>query len=142
MTTSDIEAILRKAINNLFRNQPDLLEFTSESHISEWNLAHHLANEIHKFFPTFNCDIEIIKPNYHNMRPDIILHKRQSMSNFLVIEVKKNGHRSGIASDLEKISSEWFRKPLSYQFGSVVNIKNSALTSEAIVIPNQGYNLT
>ncbi len=41
--------MLCSSIKNLFDTQPDIFEFTSQSGETEWNLAHHLANEIQKY---------------------------------------------------------------------------------------------
>jgi|Deesub1362A_J573_1020465.scaffolds.fasta_scaffold00319_11 hypothetical protein len=44
-----ISKILCSAIKNLFENQPDIFDFTSQTGETEWNLCHHFANEIHKY---------------------------------------------------------------------------------------------
>lgn len=74
----------------LLELQPDLFTFTSQTNQTEWNLAHHLADEVHKEFPDLHCDVDVIKPNLDRKRPDIVLHRRGTHeSNFLVVELKE-----------------------------------------------------
>ena len=47
-----------------------MFDFTSETNQTEWNLAHHLAVEIHQFFPDLDCDVDVIKVNLERKRPD------------------------------------------------------------------------
>ena len=124
MDESALESMLVRAVQNLFEMQPNIFEFTSETGQTEWNLAHHLANEVHKLFPELDCDLDVVKRHYDMRRPDIILHRRGTHAdNFLVIEVKKDGGSEEIAHDLRRISEQWFRDPLHYQFGAVVNLR-------------------
>jgi|SRR3990167_7992588 len=71
-----IGTILCSSIKNLFDNQPDILTNTSMTGMTEWNLGHHLANEIHKYIFWLNHDVDVTKRNVENRRPDIIFHKR------------------------------------------------------------------
>lgn len=125
MEQAEINLILDKALTKLFQNEPDIFQFTSHTHQSEWNLAHHYAKEVQEYFIKhgYSCDLDIIKVNFNNMRPDIIIHKRGThVDNLLVIEVKRDGNRTLLDADKEKIKTQWFHPPLSYQFGAVVNI--------------------
>src|SRR3989338_10260825 len=125
MNQAEIKEILEKAVEALFANQPNIFEFTSETGQSEWNLSHHLANEIQKLFNDFDCDLDIIKVNLGDRRPDIIFHKRgTNKSNFLVIEVKRDGQPADTRDDIEKIKSFWFGGRLNYGFGAVINLKS------------------
>lgn len=134
ITKEKLKETLKIALQNLKINQPNLSAFTSESVCTEWNLAHHLANEISTIFKDLDCDIELTKSNFSNRRPDIILHKRgTNESNFLIIEMKKNGKSKNINEDLEKIKSNWFRFPLSYHFGVIINyLENSESTVDVL----------
>ena len=135
MNKEELELLLKKAVTSLFVDQPDIYGFTPSTLQPEWNLAHHLANEIHKFFPRLSCDLDITKPNDANKRPDIIFHKRgRNDSNFLVIEVKRNGAKKDLENDAEKIKSFWFRRPLRYQFGAVVNLKTNKTADIRVLI--------
>lgn len=124
MTKSDLESMLGQAVANLFRHQPNIFKFTSETGQTEWNLAHHLAIEAHEYFSGLDCDLDVIKLNYENRRPDIIFHKRgTNESNYLVIEVKRDGNPKKVNNDIKKIQAYWFRDPLHYQFGAVINLR-------------------
>ncbi len=91
MDEKQLEETVRRAATNLFEHQPNMFDFTSETNQTEWNLAHHLAVEIHQFFPDLDCDVDVIKVNLERKRPDIILHRRGGEDNFVVIEVKRDG---------------------------------------------------
>jgi hypothetical protein len=124
MDEAKIKEKLKAAVEALFTNQPNLFEFTSETGQTEWNVAHHLAIEVHKNFPGLDCDLDIVKVNLEKRRPDIIFHKRGThKSNFLVIEVKRDGLPAEIRGAKEKIRSSWFGDRLNYRFGAVINIK-------------------
>lgn len=139
MNEDAIKENLERAAAALFASQPNVFEFTSETRQSEWNLAHHLANEVCKFFVDFDCDLDVIKINIENRRPDIIFHKRgTNESNFLVIEVKRNGQPADIQSDIEKIKSHWFGDQLHYNFGAVINLRSNK-THQIQVLQNTQY---
>lgn len=124
MDEARIKEKLKASVEALFANQPNIFEFTSETRQTEWNLAHHLAIEVHKNFLGPDCDLDIVKVNLEKQRPDIIFHKRGTHeSNFLVIEVKRDGQPAEIRADKKKIRLSWFRDPLNYQFGAIINIK-------------------
>jgi len=119
MRLNVLRAIIKRAARNLGQNQPNLYDFTSVTNQTEWNLAHHLANELREFFPRHDCDLDVSKANVHYHRPDIIIHHRgEHLRNFLVVEVKRD--TSGVLDDINKIMGFWFEPPLSYDFGAVV----------------------
>jgi hypothetical protein len=124
MNKSELELTLRQAIAKLFEHQPNIFEFTPETGQTEWNLTHHLAIEIHALFPSLDYDLDVVKRDYNNMRPDIVIHKRGThTANHLVVEVKRNGDSNDVDADIEKIKRHWFRAPLRYQFGAVINLR-------------------
>lgn len=136
MKTGDIKRILENAIESLFINQQNIFDFTSETNQTEWNLAHHYANEVHKLLSDLDCDIDVVKINFDNKRPDIIFHSRGNhKSNFLVIEVKRDGSKTEVNNDIQKIKSYWFQDPIRYQFGALVNLKSDR-TGEIDVFEN------
>jgi hypothetical protein len=136
MEIEAVKRILENAIESLFINQPNIFDFTSETGQTEWNLAHHYANEVHKLLSDLDCDLDVVKINLDNKRPDIIFHSRGGhKSNFLVIEVKRDSSQSELTSDIQKIKSSWFGDRLCYQFGAVVNLK-SKKTGEVKVFEN------
>lgn len=111
-------------MSNLFRNQPNIYDFTSETGQTEWNLAHHLANEISSLLPGFDCDLDVTKRNIENRRPDIIFHARGNNDhNFLVVELKREGGRQELQDDARKIQEDWFGERLDYRFGALINLR-------------------
>lgn len=133
MNKKKVEETIDKAISNLFSKQPDIFNFTSQTHQTEWNLGHHLAVEISSLWPRFDCDIDIVKINFGKHRPDIILHKRgRQADNFLVIELKKDGNSTELNDDIRKIKQEWFYPPLSYTWGAIININSNKTYSKEV----------
>ncbi|MGQ3684220.1 MAG: hypothetical protein ACUBOA_04275 [Candidatus Loosdrechtia sp.] len=117
-----IGAMLTSAIRNLFDQQPDVLRNTSRMGMTEWNLGHHLANEIAKYIFWLNHDMDVMKRNYNNRRPDIIFHKRGSNDlNYLVIEIKCNNSTSG---DIKRIKRDWMGDELHYRFGATIVVNS------------------
>jgi hypothetical protein len=122
-----LKEVLKRAVKRLFETQPNIFSFTSETGQTEWNLAHHLANEIHKdqILSTFDCDLDVTKRNLGMKRPDIIFHRRCThFENVLVVEMKRNGNQLQVCEDIEKIKQDWFGAKLHYQFGAVINIRH------------------
>jgi hypothetical protein len=117
-----VAKILGSSVINLFTNQPDILAHTSQTTMTEWNFAHHLANEIAKYIFWLNNDIDVTKRNYRYRRPDIIFHRRGTHTlNFLVVEIKcNNNNESDINYDIRKIKKDWMQKTLSYRFGTSI----------------------
>jgi hypothetical protein len=108
----EIENHLKNAADQLFLNQPTIYHFTPETRKTEWNLAHHLAIETHKLFPTFDYDLELTKHPANNRRPDIVLHERGCHSrNFLVIEIKATDDLRDTICDTRKIERHWLPRP-------------------------------
>lgn len=117
--------ILCSSIKNLFDHQHDIFNFTTQTGETEWNLGHHLANEIHEYIFWLDCDIDLTKTNYHNRRPDIVFHKRGIHAlNFLVIELKHRGASSD--EDIRRIKEDWMGSNLNYRFGASINISGKS----------------
>jgi hypothetical protein len=130
----EVEQHIEHAIQRLIRTQPDIFSFTSQTNQTEWNLAHHLANEVQKEFPGLSCDVDLVKPNVEFRRPDIVLHKRGTQANnFLVIEVKR--HEAHMHQDLDKIREYWFAQPLRYEFGASVVLNENGFNISVIKNP-------
>ena len=114
-----IKRILSSSVKNLFENQPTIFSFTPETGETEWNLSHHLAFEIQKYLSWLDHDVELIKKNHENKRPDIVFHKRDiNELNFLVVEVKTS---SKISKDIDKIKENFIDGEL-YKFGVAIKI--------------------
>jgi len=140
LSVNEIELYLETSLKNLFIFQPNINEFTSQTNQTEWNLAHHYANEVIKHFTDYNCDLDITKTNFNNRRPDIIIHQRgNNDNNLLVIEIKRNGSESDLQSDESKIKKYWFSSPLKYKYGAVVNIFTDGRKDRVFVFKNFHY---
>jgi len=121
---SDLQDVIQHAVGKLFEHQPNGFEFTARTGQTEWNLAHHLAIELTTLIPSLDCDLDVLKMDYGNMRPDIVFHKRGTHeSNYLVIEMKRDGSTANFANDIAKIENYWFKAPLRYRFGAAVNLR-------------------
>lgn len=104
----------------MFANQPDVLKRTSETTMTEWNFGHHLANEIAKYISWLSHDMDVVKRNHENRRPDISFHKRGTDDfNLLAIEIKIDG---SVQKDIQKIQRHWMRGR-GYQFGASIDVK-------------------
>jgi hypothetical protein len=116
--------ILRSAVTDLYQNESDINCFSSETGQTEWNLAAHLAPEVAKYFEGYSYDIDVMKVNHHNRRPDIIIHRRGANTayNLLVVEVKRDGSTTETAEDAKKIREHWFSAGLAYKFGATINL--------------------
>lgn len=118
--------IIESSVERLLSTQSNILDSTYFTTMTEWNFAHHLSNEIHKYLFWLDNDIEVVKLNYSNKRPDAIFHRRKNNClNTLVIEIKV---RETIDQyDLRKIQDGWMNPPLKYQYGSCLSISDSGL---------------
>jgi hypothetical protein len=135
MNKQSIQEAVTEASRALLASQPDLFRFTSETHQTEWNIAHHLANELHRLFHGYDCDLDVSKPNLGDRRPDIVIHRRGGHEeNLLVVEVKRS--RGDVAGEIEKIRNWWFPPPLRYRYGAVV-VVNEGAEPFIEVIPNE-----
>ncbi|MFK0522190.1 hypothetical protein ACINKY_08245 [Paenibacillus illinoisensis] len=113
--------IIYSSIQNFFENENDFFEYTSQTGMTEWNLTHHLCNELSKYIFWLNNELDVAKLNHDNKRPDIIFHRRQTNRfNLLVVEAKKN--RRDRHSDINKIKENWMVGRLKYRFGAYINI--------------------
>ena len=138
MTVKQIEIAITEAIKALLADQPDLFELTEASRETEWNLASQFARKLAPFFDEYRCDLELLKPEAGNRRPDIVIHKRGTFeSDLLVLEVKRDNLK-GTLADKEKVERHWFAQPYLYQFGAVVNL-NSDCTYYVEVLVNQNH---
>jgi hypothetical protein len=100
-----IKRILRAAVADLYRKEPDIDRFSPETAQTEWNLAAHLAPEIAKYFEGYSYDLDVMKVYHDNRRPDIIIHRRGSDTkyNLLVVEVKRNGLEADLLDDARRV---------------------------------------
>jgi len=129
--------IIQSAISDLFANQPNILSHTDETTMTEWNLAHHLSNEISKYLFWLDNDNDVTKKIHGFRRPDMIFHRRgRSNNNWLVVELKIANSIND--DDTAKITQDWLRGGLKYSFGACVSIANKDKYCIQIVSQHQG----
>jgi hypothetical protein len=131
-----VEEALNAALDLLVRNDADILRID----INERTISHRLANYLEPYFPGWKVDCEynrdhddpkrldIIRRNLTSddtqattVFPDIIVHRRGTTENLLVIEMKKTTSRESDKHDLGKLDA--FRQQLGYLFAVFVKVK-------------------
>jgi hypothetical protein len=86
--TAKLEAVAQSVPISIF-------SFSDGTHATEWNTAFHFAVLLQLAFPEYDCDFDVSKVHEasgYYRRPDIVLHKRGTVKNFLVIEMKMHGN--------------------------------------------------
>lgn len=110
-TTEQLHELLDRAAQDLFESGA-VAQFTPDTKQSEWNLAQHLAAAIQGYLPELRHDVDLIKPRSGRRRPDIVFHiAKTHRSNFLVIELKRDGSDRALRADASKIQRYWFATP-------------------------------
>ena len=123
---------LLNALHTFSRDERQLLE----SGVREDALSHRLAIHVAREFPDWDVDAEYDKMHIdgipsakkyiasdgreHDAIPDIIVHRRQVMNNFLAIEIKKIGNQRGRDRDFVKLKA--YRHQLGYLFAVFVEL--------------------
>jgi hypothetical protein len=116
------------AICMLYLHDPELLDVNA----NERSITHKLAEYLQRNFPSWNVDCEYNRLGHETKRlklslgmadpyateaetvfPDIIIHRRLTNQNLLVIEVKKAAGTSE-TRDIEKLQA--FTQTLEYQY--------------------------
>ncbi len=147
-SVEDIKQSIIRGIIALYKYDGELLKIDA----NERSITHKLAEHLQKEFPEWNVDceynrrgfdkkklLEILKPEFpsentilddteaRTVFPDIIVHKRTTFVNLLVIEVKKdNNHDSTI--DIQKLKAFGQDQNYRYRFGLFVRLGSSGCT--------------
>lgn len=118
-----IRNLVGRAIGDLFRSDKDLFETDA----AEPAISHRFAVHLQVYFPTWDVDCEynrnqetIKRVSYEklghyglwNVVPDIIVHRRRTNQNLLVIEIKKSTNPEPDDGDMRKI--EAYHSQLGY----------------------------
>jgi len=119
-----IKEKIEKAIRMLLKNDLFLLKTNAD----EWAISHQYAGYLQNQFVEWHVDVEYNRDKdkikeWKNkpIRPDIIVHIRDTDNNLLVIENKKSDNLETIDADVERL--RWFTSPeekFKYQFGALV----------------------
>jgi hypothetical protein len=114
-TIQEVLELAHQASKNLSDSQTGVWD------LPEVSICHHLANELAGLFQGYDVDVELIKDD--RRRPDIVIHKRDTNDNNLVIfQAKKNPTHEQTKEDLRKIQETFFREPYLYKYGIFLSI--------------------
>jgi len=134
MPNDEIQTKIDEAINKLLTKDKILLQNDS----SERAITHKLACYLEEHFPEWDIDCEYNR-NMLNVKmlkdtcrssdnnngspvlPDIIIHKRMTNENYIVIEVKKTTNPETDDCDKQKLLA--FRNELGYTHGLFIRFK-------------------
>ena len=133
MTFEQIDKAINGAIAKLLRHDKYLLE----KDVNERAISHRLAHYLKQYFSKWDVDCEYnrnhddpkrlkLKPRGVSdqdleavtVYPDIIVHKRSTEKNLLVIEMKKSTSRQSVDYDIEKLHG--FKQELGYEYAVFV----------------------
>jgi hypothetical protein len=134
MKFKHVHNLLEKALNCLLVND----EFLLINDLNERTITHKLAEYLQKEFPGWNVDSEynrkmgqVKRISYKNVQsddsdaktvyPDIIIHRRNTEDNLLIIEIKKNASINGMKKDEIKIKE--FMREHNYNYGIFIDFK-------------------
>lgn len=128
----DVKKRAIAAIVNLYRHDRELLEINA----SERSITHRLAMYLQSEFAEWHVDCEYnrrgldvkrISLAYDSLRPDdleaktvfpdIVIHRRLTDKNLIVIEVKKKEHSNNIRHDEEKLRFFITSREYKYEYG-------------------------
>lgn len=131
-----VEQALNLALKSLIEKDGDILR----ADINERSISHKLAGYLEPYFSNWNVDCEYnrdhddpkrlriprrnVRTDYIQARtvfPDIIIHKRGTDENLLVIEIKKTTSEEGDKFDHQKLNA--FKKQLGYKFAVFVKVR-------------------
>jgi len=132
MSANEVRLRLEKGLAHFFEKDRKLLE----SGVREDSLAHKIAEHLAVEFDGFDVDAEYDKMHVdgipHQKKyigldgkergaiPDIIVHRRQKMDNFVAIEIKKAENKLGRSKDFEKLNA--YKWQLQYHFAVFLEI--------------------
>ncbi len=125
---SDFIDLLKQSIEDFLQNDVQLIQ----NNVHESSISHHIACYLKKYIPEWHIDCEynrdLLKTknirDLGDIRPDIIVHQRNTSNNFVVIEIKKNQKNSN--HDFLKIKKMTGRNShYHYQWGIYFNIQSS-----------------
>ncbi len=144
LTKETVESRLQRALGRLIDHDGYLLE----KDVNERSISHRLAIYIEQEFAGWNVDCEYNRDQHDPKKlgirsgvvsnddltastvfPDIIVHKRGTNENLLVIEMKKESH-SEEAKEFDRDKLNAFKSELKYKYAVLVIASNSAKLPE------------
>lgn len=115
---------VKRAVRMVLRNDLFLLRITAH----ELAIAHKLAEYLQHEFPDFHVDFDYNKReeqpktlNDADVRPDIIVHIRDTKCNLLIVEIKKSDDPpSEIEEAIGRVNDFISNEDFKYAFGLVI----------------------
>lgn len=136
-----IREALKKAVSEALDKDHDLIALGGH----EQAIAHRIAIYLEKSFPDFQTDCEYNRnkhkaknrqpetPGSKNMRPDIIVHRRNTPDNVLAVEMKANANPA-TKDDKEKLQCLKAEETYLYKGTAFVCIENKIQQMESGVL--------
>lgn len=139
MDSNKVRLGLRKALDELLKHDSYLLRADA----NERSISHCLAVYLKAQFPDWSVDCEYNR-NHHDVKrleleprdtgdddveavtvfPDIIVHRRSTDENLLVVEIKKSTSRQSADYDIRKLTA--FKTQLQYGHAAFVRLKTGS----------------
>lgn len=139
---NDVLAKVEEALNKLYEKDQYLIHSDGNNHVSERSITHKLGAYLTSLFEAYDVDCEYNRFGYEgkfveklkqNVIPDIIIHKRGVVNNFIAIEIKTWWNKHKRSSDIDKLT-ELTRGKYHYEYGlSIVINKNRDLVTVTII---------
>lgn len=136
-----VKKALKEALDQLLRADAELLN----NDVNERSISHRLACYLEPLFPGWNVDCEYNRKHDDPKRlditrhhvlsddtqattvfPDIIVHRRNTDENLLVIEMKKTTSKEGDDHDFNKLKA--FKSQLGYKFAVFLKLSTGEHT--------------
>ena len=133
-----IKEALNKSLDRLLANDFEILI----NDVNERTISHRLAIYLESYFPGWNIDceynrnhddpkrLEIKRRNIESddthattVYPDIIIHRRGTNDNLVVIEMKKTTSQEDDKYDIGKLCA--FKKQLGYKYAFFIKVKTN-----------------
>ena len=131
-----LEFYIQKALNKLYKNDEYLIKiysdkYNKDNHVSERGIVFRFGVYLEKYrlkyFPQYDLDVEynrninLIKMlNNKPVMPDLIIHKRgTNENNLLVLEFKTWWNKNQI-EDIKRV--KLFKNELNYKYGATILI--------------------
>ena len=125
-----VEGSVQKALQQLMDDDAFLLA----NNASELSISHRFAMYLQQELPDWDVDAEYNRLGesvkkfsddflglYRLVRPDIIVHSRNTSLNLLVVELKKDATDEERAYDIEKLHEFRTRKEYAYRYALFIN---------------------
>ena len=135
MNEAEIKKLIEASLKEFFENEQDLIDVDA----NERSISHKIAEYIQEKFSKWNVDCEYNRDMEDPKRlgisteniqsddtdgktvfPDIIIYKRKTKQNLLVIEIKKSD--SNVKNDIKKIQAFLKSPKYSYKWGLMLVI--------------------